>query len=291
MRTLLSVLAFGLAIGVFGHPGGGIVALSEDSAVVADPTENFIWLVKNGQEPKRLVLNFHGHWMTRGRDGNLYTEAFQERGGAWASAAFRLDVVNGKVTAVADHSELGVLVFAVDRDESLVFQRGAGLVSRKSGKETPFRSSGEDLKLGEVTAYTWSDGGDLIFADRNRIRRINSKGKTSLIAEITGTVLEPKIWNGTDIPIVFGLAVDKAGDVLATVPHMAKVYRIAKNDRDGRPQEVICGEGSWRATGVSVFNDSIFLMESDSRASTSPRVRILRADGRVEILTLPPRVK
>ena len=73
MRTLFGLLVFYLAVSVFGHPGGGIVALSEDSALVADPTENFIWLVKKGSEPKRLVSKFHGHWMTRGRDGDLYT--------------------------------------------------------------------------------------------------------------------------------------------------------------------------------------------------------------------------
>ena len=288
MRTILSLLILNFAVGVSAHPGGGIVALSEDSALVADPTENFIWLMQKGQEPKKVVSKFHGHWMTRGLDGNLYVEAFGERGGAWATAAFRLDVSAGKVTQVADHDELGVMVFAVDRDGSLVFQRGGRLVSRKNGKEVPFTSAGEDLKLGEVTAYVWSAEGDLIFADRNRIRRMDSKGVTRLVAEIEGKVLEPKIWNTADVPIVFGLAVDKGGDVLATVPHLAKVYLIGK---DGGLKEVICNEGSWRATGVSVFGDTIFLMESDSRASTSPRVRILRGDGGIETLMLPPRVK
>src|SRR5687767_4666411 len=111
MRALLAILVLFFEMSVLAHPGGGIVAMSEDSAVVADPTENFIWLVEVGQEPKRLVSKFHGHWLTRGRDGNLYTEAFQERGGAWASAAFRLDVPAGKVTEIIDPSELGVLVF------------------------------------------------------------------------------------------------------------------------------------------------------------------------------------
>lgn len=263
------------------------MALSEDSAVVTDPTENFIWIVESGKEPKRLVSKIHPHWMTRGLDGNVYTEAFGERGGAWPTAAFRLDAVTGTVTTVADHDEVPASVFAVDRDGALVFQKGASLVSRKDGKEATFRASVDKLNLKEVTAFVWN-GEDLIFADRNMIRRMDSKGRTSLVAEIEGAVLEPKIWNGLDVPIVFGLAVNKAGDVLATVPHLAKVFRVGK---DGRPQELICSEGSWRATGVSVFGDSIFLMESDSRASTSPRVRILRADGRVEILTLPPRVR
>jgi hypothetical protein len=284
MRTLFGLILFTFSMAAFAHPGGGIVALSEDSAVFADPVENFIWLVHKGQEPKRLVSKFHGHWLTRGRDGNLYAEAFQERGGAWPSAAFRLDVPTAKITEIIDHTELGVLTFTVDRDGSLVFQRGQTLVSRRNGKETPFRSS-NNLKLADVTAYAWTPEGDLIFADQNRIRRIDPKGATSLITELEGKVLEPKIWNSTDIPTIFGLAVDKSGHVLATVPHLAKVYRIGK---DATPREVICSDGPWRATGVSVFGHSIFLMESDSRASTSARVRILRADGHIDTLTVPP---
>ena len=115
----------------------------------------------------------------------------------------------------------------------------------------------EEVKVEEGTAYTWS-GGDLILADQNRVRGIDSKGIVSQIAEITGKVLEPKIWNGTEMPSVTGLAVKQNGDVIAAVPHLGKVYSIGK---DGRAQDVTCNEGNWRATGVSVFDQSIFLME------------------------------
>src|SRR5688572_26791844 len=175
MKIVFGLLFFTFAFVVFAHPGGGIIALSENSALVADPTENFIWLVEKGQEPKRLVSRFHGHWMTRGRDGNFYVEAFQESGGAWSSAAFRLELATGKLTEIAHRDELGALVFAVDSDGSLVFQRGASLVSRKNGKEAPFRASPDEPKLKEVTAYAWSREGDLIFADRNRIHRVDPK--------------------------------------------------------------------------------------------------------------------
>jgi len=115
-----------------------------------------------------------------------------------------------------------------------------------------------------------------------------SKGVTSLIAEIDGKVLEPKIWNASDTPGISGVAVDNAGRVLAAVPGVAKVYRIEKNHA---PREVARGEDGWRATGVGTFGDSIFLLESDSRASTSPRVRLLGANGTIESLTVPQRSK
>ncbi len=288
MKACLGFLVFTLAAVALAHPGGGIIALSENSAILADSVENFIWLVEKAQKPKRLVAKFHGHWLTRGLDGNLYAEAFQESGGAWSSSAFRLELPAAKLTELAHRDEIGALVFAVDRDGSLVFQRRGSLVSRNAGNESPFRLSSDEPKLEEVTAYAWSPEGDLIFADRNRIRRAAVSGGTSLVAVIEGKVLGPKIWNATDTPSIFGLAVDDAGRVLAAVPGLAKVYRIEK---DQPPQEVARGEDGWRATGVAVFRDSIFVMESDSRASTSPRVRIVRANGMIELLTVPNRLK
>ena len=251
---------------------------------MADPTENFIWLVEKGAEPKRVVSKFHGHWMTRGRDGTIYVEAFGESGGAWSSAAFRLDVATGKLTEIAHRDDLKVMEFAVDRDGGIVFQRGAGLVSRKNGMETPFRPWTGEPKLEGVTALVWNKEGDLVFADRNRIWRVDEKGIVKLVGQIEGKVLEPKIWNSLDVPSVFGLAIDRKGDVLATVPHLGKVFRVGKNQK---VEEIAGSENGWRATGVDVFGHSIFLMESDSRASTSPRARILRADGKVEMLTVP----
>lgn len=284
MRSLCAVLVFVLAVGSFGHPGGGIVALSKNSALIADPTENFIWLVEKGAEAKRIVSKFHGHWMTKGRDGNIYVESLQESGGAWSSAAFRLDIATAKLTEVAHRDDLKALNFAIDQDGAIIFKRGEKLVARKNGIETPFRPWTGEPKLQDVTAYVWTKEGELIFADRNQIWHLDAKGVTTLLGQIEGKVLEPKIWNGTGTPSIFGLAIDKAGQVIATVPHLGKVFRLQKNQQ---PREIAASEDGWRATGVDLFGDSIFLMESDSKASTSPRVQILRVDGKVDMLTLP----
>lgn len=268
------------------HPGGGIAALSENSVVLADSVENHIWLLDRGQEPKLIVSRFHGHWLTRGLDGRLYAEAFQESGGAWSSAAFRLDLPGAKLTEIAHHRDLGVLTFTVDRDGSLVFQRGSSLVSRRNGTESSFRPHPDRPALGNVTAYAWGSAGELLYADRNQIFRIAPAGPTTRVAEIEGKVLEPRIWNATETPGIFGLAVDEAGAVLAAVPDLGAVYRLGK---DRVPHEFARSEDGWRATGVATFGDAVFLMESDTRASTSPRVRIVRPNGQSELLPLPPR--
>lgn len=288
MNALIAFLFYSVPAWVLAHPGGGIIALSEDSAIIADSVENFVWRVAKGEESVRLVAKFHGHWLTRGLDGKLYAEAFQESGGAWSSAAFRLKLPEAKLTEVAHRRDLEALVFAVDSEGSLVFQRGGSLVVRKNGQESPFQMALNAPKLREVTAYAWNREGDLVFADRNRIYQTDTKGVTHLIAEIAGKVLEPKIWNGTEIPAVFSLALDKGGHVLAAVPSLGTVYRV---EPQHKLPEIARADGGWRATGVAAFGDSIFLMESDSRASTSPRVRILRGDGTIDLLTVQGRAK
>jgi hypothetical protein len=45
MKTLVGLLCFTLSAAAFAHPGGGVIALSENSAIVADSVENFVWRV------------------------------------------------------------------------------------------------------------------------------------------------------------------------------------------------------------------------------------------------------
>jgi hypothetical protein len=51
MKNLFGLLFFALFTAAFAHPGGGIIALSENSAIIADSVENVVWLVEKGQEP------------------------------------------------------------------------------------------------------------------------------------------------------------------------------------------------------------------------------------------------
>jgi hypothetical protein len=51
MKSLFGLL-LSLPTALFAHPGGGIIALSENSAIIADSVENFVWLVEKGEDPK-----------------------------------------------------------------------------------------------------------------------------------------------------------------------------------------------------------------------------------------------
>lgn len=60
MKPCAACLAFLLNTAILAHPGGGIVALSEASALLADPTENVVWQVE------RVAANPATRHCTRG---------------------------------------------------------------------------------------------------------------------------------------------------------------------------------------------------------------------------------
>jgi hypothetical protein len=261
------------------HPGGGLVALSETSVIYPDPLSNNVWLLEKGQAPRAVLEHFHGHWMTRGLDGKLYTEAFQESGGKWSSCAFRLDLPDGKPFEIASREEVGALSFAVDDRGHLVYQEGSKLVVRQGKKTSQYRRSVHTPVLSQVTAYAWRPKKALYFADSNDIRRLNEDGSMSYIGTIEGDSLKPHIWNATETPSIYSLALDDQGRLFAAVPDQGKVYRF---DTDGTMHVIVVSLDDWRTTGVATFGKTLFLLESNARYSVSPRVRVMRTDGTIE---------
>ncbi len=122
---------------------------------------------EKGKKPQPLVKNFHAHWTTRGLDGQIYSESFQQMGGA----AFRIDLNGGKHVKVAEESHVAALVFAVGKRGELIFQKAAQIMERTSdGTVSRFRGSGEVAKgeppLQQVIAYHWATDETLYLSRR-----------------------------------------------------------------------------------------------------------------------------
>src|ERR687892_578210 len=141
---LSTLIAFFLIpIGAAAHPGGGLIALDANTVIFGDSMYNAVWRLEKGKKPQALVKNFHAHWTIRGLDGHIYSEAFQEMGGA----AFRIDLNGGNHVKVAEESHVEALVFAAGKRGELIFQKGAQIVERSpDGTVTPFRGSGAVAK-------------------------------------------------------------------------------------------------------------------------------------------------
>jgi hypothetical protein len=282
MKFIRAFLLLIIPIAVAAHPGGGLIALDANTVIFGDSMYNAVWRLEKGKKPQALVKNFHAHWTTRGLDGHIYSESFQQIGGA----AFRIDLGGGKHVKVAEEAHVGALVFAVGRRGELVFQKAAQIVERTTdGTVRRFQGSGEvakgDPPLQQVIAYHWAPGETLYLADGNQLRRVGRDGVVRLVARVDGNLIQPKIWNSTGAPRIWSIAVDEHQRIYTALPDTGQVVRI---DRDGSQHVVDRSTGGWRVTAVATFGDSVFLLESSDSTNAGQRVRVIRGSGSVELL-------
>ena len=176
MKAIRALFLLIIPVAVAAHPGGGLIALDVNTVIFGDSMYNAVWRLEKGRKPVALVKSFHAHWTTRGLDGEVYSESFQEMGGA----LFRIPLNGGKHVKVAEESDIEVLVFAVGKRSELIFQKGALILERSAdGNVRHFRGSGEIAKgeppLQQVIAYHWAADETLYLSDGNYLRRAGSR--------------------------------------------------------------------------------------------------------------------
>lgn len=137
--------------------------------------------------------------------------------------------------------------------------------------------------VGEVHAFAWGPKDTLALAEGPPVRRIGADGIARLAATIEGRVTDALYAGPKGAVKIWGLAVDARRRLFAAVPSNGQVIRI---DRDGSQHVVSRGVGGWQATGVAVFGENVFLLESKTQGNSNfgPRVRAVRDNGKVEVL-------
>jgi len=282
MKALRALFLLIIPVAVTAHPGGGLIALDANTVIFGDPMNNVVWRMEQGRKPQALVEKFHAHWTTRGLDGHVYSESFQEMGGA----LFRIPLDGGKHVKVAEESQIEALVFAVGKRGEVIFQRGAQIVKRSSdGTVKRFQGSG-DVAMGEpvlqqVIAYYWAADETLYLSDGNYLRRAGRDGAVRVVARVDGKLLQPQIWNATGAPRIWSIAIDGRKRIYTALPDIGQVVRI---DPDGSQHVIDRSAGGWRVTAVATFGDSVFMLESSDSTNAGQRVRVLRGSGKLELL-------
>lgn len=282
MKIFSALLLLLLPITVAAHPGGALIALDANTVIFGDPMNNVVWRLQTGKKPLALATKFHVHWTTLGLDGNIYSESFQEMGGA----LFRIDLKGGKPVKVAEESDLNVPVFVVGKRGEIIFQRGSQIVERSSdGTLKRFRGAGEITKgepaLGQVIAYHWAADETLYLSDGHYLRRIGSDGVVRQVARFDGKLLEPQIWNSTGAPRIWSISSDSRKRIYVALPDLGQVVRI---DTDGTKHIIERYVSGWRVTAVATFGDSVFLLESSDRSNDGQRVRVMRGSSPAELM-------
>src|ERR1044071_1426545 len=116
MKALRALLLLIIPAVAAAHPGGGLIALDANTVIFGDSMYNAVWRLEKGKKQQALVKKFHAHWTTRGLDGQIYSESFQEMGGA----LFRIDLNGAKPVKVAEESQVNAPVFAVGKRGELI---------------------------------------------------------------------------------------------------------------------------------------------------------------------------
>ncbi len=282
MRAIRALFLLIIPMAVAAHPGGGLIAVDVNTVIFGDSMYNTVWRLEKGRKSQALVKNFHAHWTTRGLDGQVYSESFQEMGGA----LYRIPLDGGKHVKVAEESDVEAPVFAVGKRGELIFQKGGQIVERSAdGTVKRFRGSGEVAKgespLQQVIAYHWAADETLYLSDGNYLRRAGSDGVVRLVTRVDGKLIQPQIWNSTGSPRIWSIATDGRKRIYAALPDIGQVVRI---DPDGSQRVVDRSAGGWRVTAVTTFGDSVFLLESRDSTNDGQRVRVIRGSGNVELL-------
>ncbi len=282
MKLLGTLLLLILPPVAFAHPGGGLIALDANTVIFGDSMYNTVWRLEKGKKPQALITKFHAHWTTRGLDGHIYSEAFQEMGGG----LMRIDILGTKHLKIAEEKDLKAPVFAVGPRGELIFQKGDRLIERGSdGKVRQFRGSGTvakgDPALEQIIALAWGLTGDLYLSDGARLRRVGKDGIIRFVASVDGKLLEKQIWNSTGKPRIWSIARDGRGRIFTALPDLGQVVRI---DSDGSQHVMDRSSDGWRVTAVATFGDSVFLLESSDRNNDGQRVRVIRGSAPAELL-------
>lgn len=282
MKVFRALLFLLLPVAVAAHPGGGLIALDMNTVIFGDSMYNAVWRLEKGRKPQALVKNFHAHWTTRGLDGHIYSESFQEMGGA----LFRIPLDGGRHVKIAEESDVNAPVFAIGKRGELIFQKATRIVERSAdGSLKSFRGSGRVAKgeppLQPVIAYHWAPGEILYLADGNNLRRIGSDGVLHLVARVEAELIRPQIWNSTGSPRIWSIATDDLKRIYVALPDAGKVVRI---DPDNSQHVVDRSAGGWRVTAVATFADSVFLLESSDSTNDGQRVRVIRSADKTELL-------
>jgi hypothetical protein len=282
MKIIRLLLLLILPAVVSAHPGGALIALDQNTVIFGDSMYNTVWRLQKGKKSEALVQKFHAHWTTRGLDGQIYSESFQESGGA----LFRIDPGGRKAVRVAERSDVNAPVFAVGKKGELIFQKSAQLVEWTTGKPIrSFRGVGTIAKgeppLQQVIAYHWTDDETLYLSDGNHLRRVGLDGVIRLVARVEGKLIKPQIWNSTGAPRIWSIAVDDRKRIYVALPDLGQVVRI---DTDGSQHVIDSYTGDWRVTAVATFADSVFLLSSSDSTNDGQRVRVIRGNGAIESL-------
>lgn len=154
-------------------------------------------------------------------------------------------------------------------------------------------SSGEVESIAELPAaprdlngFAAGPDGSLYYTENDAIRRVDSRGRVTTIAQKIRAPGCPPPHGASDNPLLRGLTVDRDGTIYVAATACRGVLKIASSGQVTSLPQV---EAAWSPTGVTLFGIDLYVLEyadadTDDRAAMLPRIRKISADGSTTVI-------
>jgi DNA-binding beta-propeller fold protein YncE len=134
--------------------------------------------------------------------------------------------------------------------------------------------------LRDLNGLAAGPDGSLYYTEDKAIRRINSEGRVSTVAE------NMTVAGCRSVPLLEGLDVDAGGTIYVAATGCASVFKITPA---GKVTILPQLSRPWAPTGVALSGNDIYVLEfehpeSDNRREMVPRVRKVTPDGKTAIV-------
>ncbi len=255
---------------VSAHPGWGIRVDSEGEIFFSDVDRNRVWKISRRGTLFPIVKGKHSHDLFLDQGDNLFGEHvyYEAATGQWISSQWQLTAKERLVELSGPTANpprgTGLLrdatgnVFSVERDAQhirLLKRAPDGQVTVLAGGERGHvDGQGEQAKFTLVEAIVLGGDGALYMRDGACIRRVQMDGTVTTIGDCPLAGLAR-----SENPRILGLATDTHGNVFVADTEQGVVRKIGTDNR----VTVMLETGRlWRPTGVTVFNDELYVLES-----------------------------
>ena len=283
-KSVSLLLCILIAIGLFAHPGSGILPDKEGNIYFTD-TGKGVWKI-DAQGKLSFLPASKFHWMTI------------DATGGFAGSPKSFGEYFERVTTKSNKPSLIMcsdFPLVVNKDENIYYANtrpGSGTIIKRTpdGKESIFASNKIFEFINGITAG--ADGSLYITesnnANANTIRKITTDGMTSIIATFVGK-------DGKDLPFETvpsycrGLVVDSIGNIYVAATGSRSILKITPQ---GNITTILQTTSPWTPTGVAIFHGEVYILEwhdvtrenLEVRNAWVPRVRKIGRDGKITTL-------
>lgn len=308
-RRACAVLLLSLLLGwlplaqVNAHPAWGIRVDSEGEIFFADVEANRIWKISRRGTLVPIIKGKHSHDLFLDQADNLFGEHvyYEAATGRWLSSQWEFKEKERLIELSAPTAnpprgaglwrDAAGNLFAVESDAQhvrLLKRAPDGQVTVLAGGVRGHADGqGEQAQFKLIEALVLGHDGALYVGDGACVRRVRMDGLVTTLGDCPLAGIAR-----SENPRILGLAVDERGNVFVADTEQGVVRKIGADNR-----VTVAFETSWfwRPTGVTVFNDELYVLQSLPESpwmvlgalGIGPYLRVqkLAAHGEVRTLT------